>query len=93
MKRHERGLVKGGGVGRKDGVKDDRRGGGGNWWLERMEADCECDEGERGMSGDGSGGAEGEETFESDGGVEREIGTGEKSENKKGEWVKLAWLL
>ena len=53
--------------------------------------DCECNDGERVMSGDGSGGAEGEESCESDvgeGGLRgsREVGKGEKNENEKGEW-------
>lgn len=54
-----------------------------------MDDDCECNEGEEVMSGDGSDGAE---ACESDvgegevGGVEREVGKGEKSENEKGEW-------
>ena len=63
---------------------------GGDWWVERMDDDCECTEGEGVMIGGGSGGAEGEEACGSDvgeggvGGVERE--KGEKSENEKGEW-------
>ena len=65
---------------------------GGDWWVERMDDDCECTEGEGVMIGGGSGGAEGEEACGSDvgeggvGGVEREVGKGEKSENEKGEW-------
>ena len=63
----------------------------GDWWVERMDDDCECTEGEGVMIGDGSGGAEGEEACGSDvgegevggGGVEREVGKGEKSENEK----------
>ena len=60
--------------------------------VERMDDDCECTEGEGVMIGDGSGGAEGEEACEGDvgegevGGIEREVGKGEKSENEKGEW-------
>ena len=65
---------------------------GGDWWVERMDDGCECTEGEGVMIGDGNGGAEGEEACGSDvgegevGGVEREVGKGEKSENEKGEW-------
>ena len=63
---------------------------GGDWWVERMDDDCECTEGEGVMIGGGSGGAEGEEACGSDvgeggvGGVEKEVGKGEKSENEKG---------
>ena len=34
-----------------------------DWWVERMDDDCECTEGEGVMIGGGSGGAEGEEAF------------------------------
>ena len=53
-----------------------------------MDDDCECTEGEGVVIGGGSGGAEGEEACGSDvgeggvGGVEREVGKGEKSENE-----------
>ena len=60
--------------------------------VERMDDDCECIEGEGVMIGDGSGGADGEKACEGYvgegevGGIEREVGKGEKSENEKGEW-------
>ena len=38
----------------------------GDCWVEIMDDDCEYNEGEGVMSGDGSGGAEGEESCESD---------------------------
>ena len=43
---------------------------GGDWCVEKMDDDCECGEGV--MSGDGSGGVEGEEACESDVGDEGE---------------------
>ena len=45
---------------------------GGDWWVDRMDDDCECGEGM--MSGGGGGGVEGEEACEREGevrGVER----------------------
>ena len=67
MKRHERGsLVRRGGVGRRGDVGEMRLrliGGveGRDWWLERIDNDCECDEGEGVMSEDDGSGGDGEE--------------------------------